>query len=88
MSQETERFYAQVYMLLDAAGIEYTFHWGQCNNLTAAKVRAKYGNTAVDNWLKARYTLLPMHKQQHMFSNDFMKTIGLDVLSSAEPYIA
>lgn len=88
MSKETERFYAQVYMLLDAAGVEYTFHWGQCNNLTAAKVRAKYGNAAVDNWLKARYTLLPMHKQQLMFSNDFMKTVGLDVLSSAEPYIA
>ncbi len=77
-STETQNFYDALYARLDAAGIEYTFHWGQCNNLNSVNVRQKYGDAAVNSWLNARYALLKTPQQQAMFTNPFMTRLGLD----------
>ncbi len=81
-SKQTNRFYAALFNALDAAGIEYTLHWGQCNNLNSVNVRSKYGDVAVDAWIASRQTILPTHQFQHMYSNDFMHRVGLDTLSA------
>ena len=78
---EALKFYDALYAALDKKGIEFTSHWGQCNNLNSTNVRAKYGNTAIEKWINARYSLLQTHDQQSMFTNDFMHRLGLDILS-------
>ncbi len=86
----TRDFYEAMYESLDQAGIEYTFHWGQCNNLNAANVRAKYGDAAVESWINARHTILTSPQHQSMFSNDFLQRLQLDSLSvpPADPILA
>lgn len=81
-SRQTNRFYDALYTALDATGIEYTLHWGQCNNLDSVNVRTKYGDAAVDAWIAARHTILPTHQFQKMYSNDFMQRLGLDTLGA------
>jgi FAD binding domain len=82
-AKETNKFYTALYAALDTAGIAYTFHWGQCNNLNSTNVRAKYGTAAIQKWLDARYTLLQTSDQQAMFANDFMRRLNLDILGTA-----
>ncbi|MEO6131867.1 MAG: FAD-binding protein, partial [Saprospiraceae bacterium] len=38
-SNQTSIFYTALYTALDQGGIEYTLHWGQCNNLNNLNVR-------------------------------------------------
>lgn len=80
-SNQTNNFYNALYPALDAAGIEYTLHWGQCNNLNDINVRTKYGDAAVDAWIAARQTILPTNALQTMYANDFLHRLGLDELS-------
>jgi hypothetical protein len=76
-ANSTERFYNKLYERLDADGVDYTFHWGQMNNLNAAKVRQKWSHEAVNSWIKARQTLLKTAQQRFMFSNKFLIDCGL-----------
>lgn len=86
-SSQTNKFYNRMYQLLEASGINFTFHWGQCNNLNSVNIIQKYGQTAVNNWLKARYTVLPTNGLQMRYTNDFLTRTGLDKISNSDPFI-
>ena len=72
----SEQFFQRVWLELDNAGIPYTLHWGQQNNLTAARVRKMYGATKVDQWIQSRNTLLTPQMRE-VFSSPFLKECGL-----------
>jgi len=76
-SNRSTDFYKELWKKLDEVNIPYTFHWGQVNNLNAARVRKMYGDGIVNKWLSARKTLLaePVRK---IFNNPFLKKCGLD----------
>ncbi len=76
-SDRTQKFFEGVWNEFDNAGINFTFHWGQVNNLTAARVRNKWGDDRVDQWLEARQTLLS-EKVRTVFNSPFMKQVGLN----------
>lgn len=75
-SMSTQSFYKQVYRHLDKAGIPFTLHWGQEGDYSPARLAAMYGS-AVDTWVHARNRLLPDPVQRYMFTNEFLKRLGL-----------
>ncbi len=75
-SATTQNFYNEVYSSLDKAGIPFTLHWGQEGDYSPARLAAMYGN-AVDTWIQARNRLLPDPAQRYMFTNDFLKRLGI-----------
>jgi hypothetical protein len=77
-SRRTMTFYRRVWKSLDHAGIPYTFHWGKMNNLDAQRVRAMYGETAIEQWRMARHTLLDAAASRAVFTNQFVRDLGLD----------
>ena len=77
----TEEFYSKLYLALDAAGIEFTLHWGQMNDYQSGgstKVRKRWGNTAVDAWIAARERLLDTQLLRDRFSNQLLQDCGLN----------
>jgi hypothetical protein len=75
---ETRAFYNQVWNDLDAAGIPFTLHWGKYNAfLTPDRVRNRYGNAAVDQWIASRETLMESAAVRQTFTNAFMAGLGL-----------
>ena len=75
---ETRAFFNKVWEALDAAGIPFTLHWGKYNSfLTPIRVRDRYGDTAVDQWLASRETLLESAAVRQIFNNDFTTGVGL-----------
>lgn len=77
----TWQFYQQLWAAVEAAGIPFTFHWGKINNLAPDRLRRMYGQK-VDEWLTARNTILPA-EMLPVFTNQFMKDVGLDKLPVA-----
>lgn len=68
----------KVWEKLDAAGIPFTLHWGKFNtHLTPARVRDRYGDAAVDQWIGAREALLENAEVRNVFANDFITNLGL-----------
>lgn len=75
---ETRAFYSQVWNDLDAAGIPFTLHWGKYNSfLTPERVRSRYGDAAVDQWIASRATLLENAAVRQIFNNGFTASVGL-----------
>ena len=75
---ETRAFFNKVWEALDAAGIPFTLHWGKYNDfLTPDRVRDRYGNSAVDQWLASRETLLENPAVRQIFNNEFTAGVGL-----------
>lgn len=75
---ETRAFYNQVWNDLDAAGIPFTLHWGKYNSfLTPERVRSRYGDAAVDQWIASRATLLENATVRQIFNNGFTASVGL-----------
>jgi hypothetical protein len=75
---ETRAFYNQVWNDLDAAGIPFTLHWGKYNSfLTPDRVRNRYGDTAVDQWIASRDTLMESAAVRQIFNNAFTLGLGL-----------
>jgi hypothetical protein len=75
---ETRSFFNEVWKRLDTAGIPFTLHWGKYNAiLTPQRVRNCYGDAAVDQWIAGRKVLLDEAEVRHVFTNDFMKAMGL-----------
>src|SRR5687768_3927244 len=59
-TSQTRAYFERVWDALDAAGIPFTLHWGKYNTfLTPARVRSRYGDAAVEQWLASRKILLP-----------------------------
>jgi hypothetical protein len=75
-SNRSEQFFRQVWKELDNAGIPYTLHWGQQNDLSAARVRRMYGDASVNEWIQSRRTLLN-DKMRAVFSSPFLESCGL-----------
>jgi hypothetical protein len=75
---QTRAFFNEVWNRLDTAGIPFTLHWGKYNAfLNTDRVRNRYGDTAVNQWLTSRKTLLTDPAVRQIFTNDFMKAVGL-----------
>lgn len=75
---ETRAFYNRVWSDLDAAGIPFTLHWGKYNSfLTPERVRNRYGDAAVDQWIASRETLLENAAVRRIFNNSFTTSVGL-----------
>ncbi|MBO0357800.1 FAD-binding protein [Hymenobacter sp. BT186] len=74
----TRKFLEQIWARLEALNINYTLHWGKINfNLTPARLRKMYGDTAVNQWLSSRQRLLDAPTRR-VFTNAFMERCGLD----------
>src|SRR5687768_5456264 len=75
---ETHAFFNKVWEALDAAGIPFTLHWGKYNAfLTPDRVRDRYGDSTVDQWLASRETLLENAAVRQIFNNEFTAGVGL-----------
>ncbi len=73
----TRAYLHKVWNALDAAGIPFTLHWGKFNmHLNAQQVRNRYG-ASVDDWIAAREDLLENADVRQVFTNDFIKNLGL-----------
>jgi hypothetical protein len=76
-SATSRRFFSSVWDRFEQIGLPYTLHWGKINfNLTEARIRQMYGDTAVNKWLAARHKLLD-EATQKVFTNEFMERTGL-----------
>ena len=75
---ETRAFYNRVWNDLDAAGIPFTLHWGKYNSfLTPDRVRNRYGDAAVDQWITSRDALMESAAVRQIFNNAFTAGLGL-----------
>ena len=77
LCQETQLFYQDLWKRLDLENIDYTFHWGQCNNLDEGCIRKRWPEADINAWLEARSKVLRTAAQRQLFSNAFMQTCGL-----------
>jgi len=76
-SATSRKFFSSVWDRFEQIGLPYTLHWGKINfNLTEARIRQMYGDTAVNKWLAARHKLLD-DVTQKVFTNAFMERTGL-----------
>jgi len=75
---ETQNYIRAVWKALEAAGIEFTLHWGKFNTyLTGARVLKMYGQDAVDTWKSSRAELMESADVSRIFDNAFVKNAGL-----------
>ena len=75
---ETREFLDQVWHALDSANIPFTLHWGKFNAyLTPNRVRERFGNNIVDQWIASRHQLLDDTNLRKLFNNSFMSRLGL-----------
>jgi hypothetical protein len=76
-STRTTEYYSRAFDALKGAGVLFTLHWGQMNDLDESKVRARWGDDTVNRWLKARRTLLSTAELRYRFSNNLSDRCGL-----------
>jgi hypothetical protein len=75
--------YKRIWKALEEKGIEYTFHWGQCQqwgpspSASRQRLQKVFGDR-LNSWLKARSFFLSTHEARHTFSNPLLKSCGLD----------
>jgi len=71
-------FVERIWSAFDDAGIPFTLHWGRfASFLTAAGLRARYGDSAVDQWIASREALLEDRAIRDLFANDVITRLGL-----------
>ncbi|HET6676546.1 MAG TPA: hypothetical protein VFG71_14470, partial [Nitrospiraceae bacterium] len=76
-SPKTRQFAQKLWKTLDDADIPFTMHWGKFNTfLNKARVREMYGEN-VDKWIASREALLEDSKVRQVFTNAFLKSVGL-----------
>jgi hypothetical protein len=80
----TLAFYDRVWNDLEEERIPYTLHWGQQNNFTSERIVNMYGKPAVNEWKRARVTLLDPDMQE-VFNSPFLEQCGLD--DAGQPFI-
>ena len=78
LSRQTRTYFNRVWRQFDAEGIPYTFHWGKINDLNAQRVLDMYGRAPVEAWSATRQTLLTTPELRRVFSNPFLRQVGLD----------
>jgi hypothetical protein len=75
---ETQKYVKAVWKALEAAGINFTLHWGKFNTyLSGPKVVRMYGQAAVDEWKASRAALMESPDVSRLFDNGFVKNAGL-----------
>lgn len=74
-SNGTYSFYSEVWKELDRQNIPYTFHWGKVNEITPARLKKMYGDSA-DQWKAARKQLMDPHALS-VFTNPIIQQWGL-----------
>ncbi len=75
-NQTAQNFFDKLWEMLDKAGITYTFHWGQVNNLTPAKTAQKYTAATLANWKTQRAKILSP-EMIAVFSSPYSDQCGL-----------
>lgn len=75
-SNRSQAAYQEIWKRLDAAGIEFTFHWGQVLPYEPPRYRKVYG-ARLDRWLAAKATVLSPAGRR-LFSNDLVRGVGLE----------
>jgi hypothetical protein len=75
-SGRTADAYRNIWAALDAAGISYTFHWGQALPFEPARYRRVYGVRA-ERWLAAKAGFLSARGRK-LFSNELVRRVGLE----------
>ncbi|GHN01058.1 hypothetical protein WSM22_25470 [Cytophagales bacterium WSM2-2] len=81
-SNESMNFYTNFWNEMIKQGIPFTFHWGKLLDLNKTTLRTMYTDAKVESWLSARYAVMKDVASMHVFTNDFMRQISLDVLPS------
>ncbi|MDN3647177.1 FAD-binding protein [Pontixanthobacter aestiaquae] len=76
-NDDSTDFFDAIPAAMEAANIPFTQHWGKTHGYTPERVRAAYGDNAVDKWLAARRELLPNSADRKMFDNDYLRECGL-----------
>ncbi|ACU62715.1 D-arabinono-1,4-lactone oxidase [Chitinophaga pinensis] len=79
LSRETQRFYDAVWDKLDQLHVPFSFHWGKMSSITPERLRRMYGDS-LDKFLIARSKIIDP-ATAGIFSNDIMKSWGIDALS-------
>ncbi len=75
---ETRSYVKAVWAALEAAGINFTLHWGKYNvYLTGRRVEKMYGAAAVNEWKASRATLMESADVSRVFDNAFTRNAGL-----------
>ncbi len=77
-NDDSTEFFNAMPAKMASKGIAFTQHWGKTNAYNAARVRAVYGNAAVNKWIAARQNLLPDPAVRAMFANALIRRCGLD----------
>jgi hypothetical protein len=76
-SKVSRKFFEKIWNRLEELNIPYTLHWGKINfNLNPQRVRAMYGDAAVDKWIASRNRLLDAPARK-VFTNKFTQQCGL-----------
>ncbi|MET0596069.1 MAG: FAD-binding protein [Polyangiaceae bacterium] len=75
-SDRTAEAYRRIWSQLDAAGIAFTFHWGQALPFEPSRYRNVYGSRA-DRWLAAKGSFLSAAGRR-LFSNELVRGVGLE----------
>jgi hypothetical protein len=75
-SDRSRAGYEEIWKRLDAAQIEYTFHWGQVLPYEPARYRRVYG-ASLDRWLAAKGKVLSAAGRT-LFSNPLVRGVGLE----------
>ena len=76
-SPKARQFAQRLWTAFEDADIPFTMHWGKFNSfLNKTRVREMYGDN-VDKWLASRETLLENAKVREIFTNAFLKSVGL-----------
>ncbi len=77
-TKKSEAYLKKVRQNLHAAGIPFTVHWGKMESwLTPARVRAIYAD-ALTKWKASRDELMQDDASKAVFTNDFMRRLGLE----------
>ena len=83
-----EQYQRRMLEVLEAHNIRYTIHWGKNAHWSKpGLIHHMYGPSKIQQWIKCRNALLSPAMAE-VFSNDFIKTLGLDTILHNEPELA
>jgi hypothetical protein len=75
--ERTHEYANLVWNKFEQAGIPFTMHWGKFNAyLSRARLEEMYGEN-VQKWIDSRDTLLENSQVKTVFTNDFLRGVGL-----------
>jgi len=77
-SQDMQDYVSLVWERVAQKNIPFTMHWGKFNFILSAEhIKKMYGPNR-DKWIKSRHELLKSPEVRQVFTNDFLRRVGLD----------